>query len=96
MKIKTLDQLLDHCKASGWNMACYYEDPADPDYAGDDVVKAKEALEACEEMRLKIYDPIMREIVGVVLVVSGLDPEEQIADYGGDRLTKLMEETCSA
>lgn len=54
--MKTLSALLKHCANNGLTMVCYYDDSRDPDYRGASQRKAKEALEACDEMNLLILD----------------------------------------
>lgn len=94
MKHKTLDQLLDHCAAQGFVFIAYYDDPREADYRGTDKALAKEALEACDEMKLAVRtaDNVR---VGTFLIVNEFegDPEEQIADYTINlEFSDLMEE----
>ena len=90
MAIKTLKELLDHCQAQGWTLKCFYDDAAKPDYLGLEAAPALEALEACDEMYLHVYDA--DGLMGWVFVVndSDGDPEEQINDYAGDRITQVF------
>ncbi|MBD9511588.1 hypothetical protein IB265_33060 [Ensifer sp. ENS10] len=89
--IKTLKELLAHGTAEGWSFKCFYEDPAEPDYEGKDKGKALEALEACDIMHLGITDAAGFGVGSVVIVNdASMDPEEQIADYGGTRLSELL------
>lgn len=86
MTIKTLKELLGHCEARGWIMKCFYDEPGEPDYLGVEAAKAQEALEACDDMYLHVYDGTgLMDWVFVVNDTDG-DPEEQINDYAGDRL----------
>lgn len=90
-RITTLKELLAHGVVEGWSFKCFYEDPAEPDYVGKDQAKALEALEACDIMHLGITDADGRGVGSVVIVNdSEMDPEEQIADYGGSRLEALL------
>ncbi|QIG75728.1 hypothetical protein EVC20_157 [Rhizobium phage RHph_Y2_17_1] len=92
--MKTLDQLLKHCADTGMTMVCYYDDPSEPDYKGTDQAKAKEALEACDEMRIIILDADGKRW-GWAFIVNDhdQDPEEQIADHTtGDQLDAWMQE----
>jgi hypothetical protein len=76
--MKTLDQLLDHFAALGCTFKCTYDDEID--YVGTNKAEAKEALEACDEMALTILDPSGKNL-GWCLIICGLGPDEQIADY---------------
>lgn len=74
-----LKEVLAQAAAAGFNFVAYY-DAGEVDYRGEDPVKCLEALEACDEMHLKIYDGQRR--IGWLFVVNDAngDPEEQIAD----------------
>ncbi|QIG69190.1 hypothetical protein EVB78_156 [Rhizobium phage RHph_N1_15] len=96
--MKTLEALLNHCADNGLMMTCYYDDPKAPDYKGVDQALAKEALEACDEMRLLIHDAEGKRW-GYAFIVNEFegDPEEQIADHStNDRLDAWMEEGKAA
>lgn len=84
-----LQKLLDHCQASNWIMICYYDDPETPDYAGRDAAEAMQALEACDEMMLRIEDPLSGRI-GTALICCDLDEDEKIADCAGSPLIALI------
>ncbi|QWY83114.1 hypothetical protein [Rhizobium phage RHph_X66] len=90
MTVKTLKELLDHCEAQGWIMKCFYDAPGEPDYIGLEAAKAQEALEACDEMYLHVYDGA--GLMGWVFVVNDADchPDEQINDYAGDRIAEIL------
>jgi hypothetical protein len=92
--MKTLNQLLKHCANNGLTMVCYYDDPSEPDYKGTGQRSAKEALGACDEMRLIILDADGKRW-GYAFIVNEVDqdPEEQIADHStNDRLDAWMKE----
>jgi hypothetical protein len=92
--MRTLTQLLAHCAGNELTMICYYDDLAEPDYSGLDAKQAKDALEACDEMRLRIEDAEGKRW-GYAFIVNDFnqDPEEQIADHScGDRLDAWMQE----
>lgn len=76
--MRTLDQLLNHFAAQGCTFVASYGDEVD--YRGPDKRAAKEALEACDEMSLIIFDAENKQI-GWCLIINGLAPDEQIADY---------------
>lgn len=80
--INTLAQVLEVSSAHGFTLIAYYDDIKQPDYKGKDAAKAREALEACDEMRLGIYDPDGK-FMGNFFIVNEFegDPEEQLADY---------------
>lgn len=89
--IVLLKDLLDHCQSNGWIMTCYYDSATEPDYVGTEAKEAMEALTACDEMYLKITDPTDKtQHVGVAMIVNGVEPDEQICDYGGRRLTERL------
>jgi hypothetical protein len=92
-RITTLKALLDHCKTAGWVMVCYHDDPLDPDYAGSDPKAAYKALTDCDEMYLRIHDPLFDERVGIAYIVNepGLPEGEQINNYGGLKLSELLD-----
>lgn len=73
-------KLIDDAIAAGHTITCAYD--GDVDYRGQDGALAEEAARACDEMQLSISNG-GGEIVGTVLIVSGLDPEEEIADLSG-------------
>lgn len=92
--MRTLDQLLKHCEDNGFMMVCYYDDADEPDYKGSDQVQAKEALEACDEMRLIILDAEGKRF-GYAFIVNdcGAPADEQIADHStNDRLDAWLSE----
>ncbi len=80
--ITTLAQVLDVCTANELTLIAYYDDINEPDYKGKDAAKAREALEACDEMRLGVYDAAGK-FLGNFFIVNEFegDPEEQVADY---------------
>jgi hypothetical protein len=92
--MRTLTQLLAHCADNNLTMICYYDDPREPDYSGLDAKEAKDALEACDEMRLRIEDADGKRW-GYAFIVTEFegDPEEQIADHStNDPLDAWMSE----
>lgn len=93
-RITTLKALLDHCKTAGWIMLCYHDDPTEPDYAGSDPEAAMKALTDCDEMYLRIHDPLLDERVGIAYIINeqGQPEDEQIANYGGPRLSALLDD----
>ncbi|TDW20461.1 hypothetical protein EV128_12591 [Rhizobium azibense] len=96
--MKTLAQLLKHCADNDLTMVCFYDNPKSPDYEGTSQRKAKEALEACDEMRLIIRDAEGNRW-GCAFIVNEFngDPEEQIADHSvDDRLDAWMNEGKTA
>ncbi|WP_276122672.1 hypothetical protein [Pararhizobium qamdonense] len=92
--MRTLEQLLKHCEASGLTMICAYEDKEEADYEGTSAAEAKDALEACDEMHVWIVDE-RKKHWGYAFIVNDAngDPEEQIADHStNDRLDAWMNE----
>ncbi|MBA8881671.1 hypothetical protein [Phyllobacterium myrsinacearum] len=83
-----LKDLLTAAVASGFTLTAFYDDHTDPDYRGQDVSKCIEALEACDEMTLTLYDGYGVH-QGWVAIINGLDDEEQIANYSGDFIGKF-------
>lgn len=86
--LKYVRKLLQDAKKEGMYFRCYYDDWEDPDYLGDDVAKALEALTACDEMRLRLVrrepDPETgRRVAAVVFIIPdvSMEADEVIADY---------------
>lgn len=83
-----LRKLLTHCEEAGHTMICSYD--GEIDYQGHSAALAEDALKACDEMALTIKD-VHGKRVGWALIITGLAPEEQIADYSGERLSNWVE-----
>jgi hypothetical protein len=92
--LKYVRKLLQDAKKEGMFFRCYYDEPTDPDYLGDDIEEAIEALTACDVMMLRLVWKEPKEdgkrCAAVVTIIPDItmDPEEVIADY---RVTPWME-----
>lgn len=71
--------VLSAAKASGlsFHVSCEGE----TDYCGTNINAALSALNACDEMELRVIDK--GEVIGWALYIPGLEADEQIADCSG-------------
>ena len=75
-----LTKMLTAAAALGFWFEATYDN--DVDYAGDSIALTIEALEACDEMELRVRDAD-GTIVGWAFIVNGNGEDEQIADCSG-------------
>lgn len=87
-KVDYVRRLCSDAVAAGHSLRCSYD--GEVDYEGRDVAKAVEALRACDEMKLTILSGSVP--VGSALIIPGLEPDEEIADYSGAWIDKWWEE----
>lgn len=74
-----LRKMLNAAADQGFEFICSYD--GEVDYQGYHPAAAEEALRACDEMRITLRDD--GRVIGSALIIPGLAPDEQIADYGG-------------
>lgn len=91
VNMKYVRKLLGDAKAEGMLFRCYYDEPTEPDYLGDDIQAALDALTACDVMHLNLIkpnpDPEGKPYVrlGWVQIIPDITshPEEIISDFSG-------------
>lgn len=74
-----IKNLMQQAVNEGCKLHVSYE--GECDYVGNKVASAYAALNACDEMELRIIKD--GQVIGWVLYIGGLEPDERIADYGG-------------
>lgn len=81
-------KLLTDAVAAGFTLECGYD--GEIDYRGQDVDQAYEALTACDEMTLRLTSGEYHK-GNWALIISGLEPDEQIADCAGGWMNEWWE-----
>lgn len=94
--LHVLRDLIRDALAAGHTLVCTYGNGEEPDYTGTNLEEAMKALTACDEMWLILKNSEGKRVGSAYIIPDqSFDPDEVIADYGGDWMEKWHQENLS-